>query len=288
MAAGLSAMTGELGLTGIAAAAAGAAAGSVASQLVGMATGNVDKFSWKAVGQSALAAGITAGVGSAITSAVAEGGFMADSAIAPALRAKGATTAIVRAGMGSAVSQAIQGKWSWREVGASTVAGGAGYYAGEAVGRVMQGLDANAVKIAASTGAAVAGSWARSQVMGYSSAETRARLSQAFISGLGQGIGTAISESFASGSRQKPAPTFAQDAAASRSLGFRLPWDLLSIALRPKRDGCGTTRWAPLRIRWQAVWTGLEAASTRSSMVMVERWTRRCLPWARLLCHSVA
>ncbi len=118
---------------------------------------------------------------------------MADSAIAPALRAKGATTAaIVGAGMGSAVSQAIQGKWSWREVGASTVAGGAGYYAGKAVGRVMQGLDANAVKIAASTGAAVAGSWASSQVMGYSSAETRARLSQAFISGLGQGIGDAL------------------------------------------------------------------------------------------------
>ncbi len=100
--------------------------------------------------------------------------------------------------MGSAVSQVIQGKWSWREVGASAVAGGARFYAGDAVGSVMKGLDANVVRIATSTAASVAGSWASSQVLGYSSAETRARVSQAFISGLGQGIGNAIGESLAS------------------------------------------------------------------------------------------
>ncbi len=73
MAAGMSVAIGDFGLAGIAYAAAGATAGSVASQLVGMTTGSVDKFSWKAVGQSALSAGITAGIGSAITAAVAKG-----------------------------------------------------------------------------------------------------------------------------------------------------------------------------------------------------------------------
>ncbi|HEX8029248.1 MAG TPA: LysM peptidoglycan-binding domain-containing protein [Vicinamibacterales bacterium] len=198
MAAGASVMTGAtVGTLGAAAtigiAAAGAAVGSIASQLVGMATGNVDKFSWKAVGQSAFAAGVTAGVGSAITSAVSPGGFMAESSIAPALRAGGATSAMVRAGVGSAVSQAIQGKWSWREVGASTVAAGAGYVAGEAVGSAMNGVDVTMTQVAKGVGASVAGSWASSQVMGYNTAETRARLSQAFISGLAQGIGQALS-----------------------------------------------------------------------------------------------
>lgn len=48
----------------------------------------------------------------------------------------------LRAGLGSAVSLAAQGKWSWREVGASTVSAGAGYYAGQAVSSAMSGVDA--------------------------------------------------------------------------------------------------------------------------------------------------
>ena len=177
----------------IAGAAIGAAVGSIASQVVGMATGNVDKFSWKAVGQSALAAGVTAGVGSYLGAAP---GSTAASSNASTLTK--VSDAVMRAGLNSAVTQAIQGEWSWREVGAATISAGAGYAAGQAVSAAMSGVDANLARIAMGAGSAVAGAWASSQVMGYNSAETRARLSQAFISGLGQGIGSAIGDSIAS------------------------------------------------------------------------------------------
>ncbi|HEX8029263.1 MAG TPA: LysM peptidoglycan-binding domain-containing protein [Vicinamibacterales bacterium] len=186
------AMSAGLGVAVAAGAAIGAAVGSIASQVVGMATGNVDKFSWKAVGQSAVSAGITAGVGSALNAAAGTGGILNGTGVGSLVQAGGAGGAMVKAGVGSAVSQAIQGKWNWREVGASTVSASAGYYAGQAVGAVMQGIDASVARIAASAGAAVAGSWASSQVMGYNTAETRARLGQAFISGLGQGIGESL------------------------------------------------------------------------------------------------
>ncbi|HEY1399376.1 LysM peptidoglycan-binding domain-containing protein [Roseateles sp.] len=192
MAAGASVMAGELGLAGIAYAAAGAAVGSIASQAVGMATGNVDKFSWNAVGQSALSAGITAGVGSVLSNAVSAGGVLNGTPVGDFLNSSKMASAMVRAGVGSAVSQVVQGKWSWREVGASTVAGGAGYLAGEAVGSVMSGFDPTVTKVAVGAAAGVAGSWASSQVMGYNSAQTRARLGQAFLSGLGNGIAGSI------------------------------------------------------------------------------------------------
>ena len=173
----------------IAGAAIGAAVGSIASQVVGMATGNVDKFSWKAVGQSALAAGVTAGVGSYLGAAP---GSTAASSNASTLTK--VSDAVMRAGLNSAVTQAIQGKWSWREVGAASVSAGAGYFAGQAVSDVMKGADASVTRIAASAGAAVGASWASSQIMGYNSAETRARLSQAFISGVGQGLAGLITD----------------------------------------------------------------------------------------------
>ncbi|WP_431256773.1 hypothetical protein ACQ86G_18985 [Roseateles chitinivorans] len=179
----------------VASAAIGAAVGSIASQVVGMATGNVDKFSWRAVGQSAVSAGITAGVGSALTAASGAGGVLNNTAVGRMVAAGQEGAAMLRAGIGSAVSLAAQGQWSWREVAASTVSAGAGYAAGQAVSAVMSGVDANIVRVASAAGAAAAGSWASSQVMGYNSAETRARLSQAFISGLGQGIANAFTAS---------------------------------------------------------------------------------------------
>lgn len=54
---------------GVATAAVAAAVGSVVSQGVGMALGVQDKFSWSAVGTSALAAGVTYGVGEGLGAA---------------------------------------------------------------------------------------------------------------------------------------------------------------------------------------------------------------------------
>lgn len=124
----------------VASAAIGAAVGSIASQVVGMATGNVDKFSWRAVGQLAFSAGITAGVGSALTAASATVGVLNNTAVGRMVTVGQEGSAMLRAGLGSAVSLAAQGKWSWREVGASTVSAGAGYYAGQAVSSAMSGV----------------------------------------------------------------------------------------------------------------------------------------------------
>lgn len=194
------AVMGFIGATGttatIGAAAVSAALGAAASQAAGMVTGDVDKFSWKAVGQAALSAGVAAGVSSAISSAASSTGTassVSESAKWLGGRTLGATMA--RTAISSAVTQAIQGKWSWREVGASAVSAGAGYQAGLALQSVGQGMQgAEAIKNALGS---TVGAWASSQVMGYNSAETRARLSQAFISGLGQGIGNAIGDSIA-------------------------------------------------------------------------------------------
>ncbi|SEL60215.1 hypothetical protein SAMN05216359_1125 [Roseateles sp. YR242] len=100
-----------------------------------MAIGNVEKFSWSAVGQSALAAGVSAGVAYYVPPI---GGASAAASTANAANAAATVipnfpTTLMRAGLSSAVTQAVQGKWSWREVGASVVSAGAGYYAGQAM-----------------------------------------------------------------------------------------------------------------------------------------------------------
>ena len=53
------------GLAAVGAAAIGGAVGSIASQAVGMLTGDVQRFSWRGVATSALTAGVGAGVGAA-------------------------------------------------------------------------------------------------------------------------------------------------------------------------------------------------------------------------------
>ena len=214
----------------VAGAAIGAAAGSIASQVVGMATGNVEKFSWKAVGQSARAAGITAGVGSYFGPAPG-----ATSATANASTLSRVTDAVVRAGVSSAVTQAIQGKWSWREVGAATVSAGAGYFAGQAVADVMSGVDQSLTRFAVSAGAAVGGSWASSQVLGLNTAETRSRLGVAFVSGLAQGMGSVIGESIGNGPSQQPESTFARDHTAREAAAD--PYGLEDFAIRTSSSG---------------------------------------------------
>ncbi len=95
-------------------AAFGAAVGSVASQVVGMAIGTQDSFSWKAVGMAALGGAVTAGVG--------------ELAHGTALGASGTGAAVARAAISNALTQGIavttglQDHFSWRGVAASAVA----------------------------------------------------------------------------------------------------------------------------------------------------------------------
>ncbi|HEY8356841.1 MAG TPA: LysM peptidoglycan-binding domain-containing protein [Ramlibacter sp.] len=126
MAAGM----GTLGAGTVASVATGVVAagvGSVASQLVGLATGTIDKFSWKQVASAAIGGGIAAGL-------PASGAFAA-----------GGTGVVARAVAGNALSQGVavavglQDSFSWVRVAASAVGAGLGHAAGPAVANAAGG-----------------------------------------------------------------------------------------------------------------------------------------------------
>lgn len=100
------------------------AAGAVASQLVGMATGNVEKFDWKGVALSALSGAIAAKLPTnfAIPGANEVGNAMVRSAVASALT------------QGVAVATGLQSRFDWRGVAASAVGTGVGQVVGDAIG----------------------------------------------------------------------------------------------------------------------------------------------------------
>ena len=119
---GATGLTAAIGATAAAVVGGGiaAAAGSIISQGVGLATGIQDKFSWKAVGLSALSAGVGAGVGQ--IAGLAGKGFLAGAA-------RGALGNAVTQGVATATG--LQSKFDW-----------AGVAVGAAVGGTVSGLGA--------------------------------------------------------------------------------------------------------------------------------------------------
>lgn len=142
MQAGVAALTGA-GTVSAAGLAAAAAAGSVVSQVVGIAIGAQESFSWKAVGLAALSAGVTAGVGSVVDFSSTLGGF---------------GNLVARAAIGNVITQGIsvatglQKSFDWKGVAGAAVgtAVGAGVssalgeYAGGLIGRTVTGIAAGA------------------------------------------------------------------------------------------------------------------------------------------------
>lgn len=108
------------------------AAGSVASQLVGLATGDTDKFSWRSVALSAVGSGVAAGVGTGIAKAV-EG---ATSSAFLAVAAQAAVGNALTQGIG--VVTGLQARFDWRGVAASAVGAGVGSAVGHALGMNAQ------------------------------------------------------------------------------------------------------------------------------------------------------
>jgi len=96
--------------------AAAAAVGSTASQVVGMATGNLKEFSWKQVALSAAGAAVTAGL------PAAQGATAAELALNTALRA--GTANMFTQGIG--VVTGLQESFSWKGVAAATMGAGVG------------------------------------------------------------------------------------------------------------------------------------------------------------------
>jgi len=115
--------TSGLGIAGVGYAALGGAMGSITSQAVGMAMGNVQRFSWRGVATSALTAGVGAGVGAA----------------AQALGWTRTATAVA-SGLGSSVANAgVNGGFSWRQVAANVIGSAVGSAVGNAVGGRLGG-----------------------------------------------------------------------------------------------------------------------------------------------------
>jgi YD repeat-containing protein len=116
---------GGLGVAGsIGVAAAGAAAGSIVSQGIGVATGLQQQFNWKAVGLSAISAGIGQGVGSTnLFAKIGIGDKVFGSAFAGNVLRGGLMDAATQ---GVAVATGLQKKFDWAAVAAAGFANGVG------------------------------------------------------------------------------------------------------------------------------------------------------------------
>jgi LysM repeat protein len=192
MTAGSATLTGAsatLGAVGsMAAAAAAGAVGSIASQLVGKQLGVVDHFSWKAVGQAALGAAVTAGVGEAMNAGTTLATLEKSNEYAKYAMAAG------QAATATAVTDVLHGHWSWREIAASAVGAAAGQSAGKAVGSATSSLGAEVGDFARKIGSGFGSAWAQNQVMATDPNYTRARADSMFIGSLGSAIGDTIAE----------------------------------------------------------------------------------------------
>ncbi|MDO9005753.1 MAG: LysM peptidoglycan-binding domain-containing protein [Aquabacterium sp.] len=149
--------------TGIGAAAVGAAVGSIASQLVGMATGDVQKFSWSAVGRSALTAAVTAGAGVA---ANATGLFAVDAlgkaASFPGMVGQAVVTNVISQGVGTAIG--LQKKFSWTGVASAGLSAAANAGANSLVGSSFSGLGAFGESVARGTIGGIVSGWVDAKV----------------------------------------------------------------------------------------------------------------------------
>ncbi|HSV82081.1 MAG TPA: FG-GAP-like repeat-containing protein [Ramlibacter sp.] len=113
----------------VAAAAAGGAVGSIASQLVGMATGVQERFNWKGVALSALATGVSAGL--AGPSSPLTGGSVGH------VVARAAIGNMATQGIG--VAAGLQKRFDWKGVAAAAAGSFVGQAAGGLIGDAWSG-----------------------------------------------------------------------------------------------------------------------------------------------------
>ena len=157
--------------------AAAAAAASVASQGVGLAIGQIDSFSWKAVGQAAF--------GGAITGGIAAYANTAGSAL-QSLSGTGWVASAGKAALGSAATMALKGDWNWRNVMISAVSAGVGQAVGSVVGGEAWAQAGNGFGARLTSG--LAGSLVARSLTG----GNRASFETVFASTLGNAIGESL------------------------------------------------------------------------------------------------
>jgi hypothetical protein len=117
-------------------AAVGAAAGSIASQVVGLAIGAQDRFSWRQVGLSALGAAVTSGLGSAGVGGKAFNTALGSNYVAAA--ASAAIRSTVTQGLGSALGMQ---SFNWKAVAVSAIAAPLTTAVGELADTALSGWD---------------------------------------------------------------------------------------------------------------------------------------------------
>lgn len=164
--------------------AAAAAAASVASQGVGLAIGQIDSFSWKAVGQAAF--------GGAITGGIAAYANTAGSAL-QSLSGTGWVASAGKAALGSAATMALKGDWNWRNVMISAVSAGVGQAVGSVVGGEAWAQAGNGFGARLTSG--LAGSLVARSLTG----GNRASFATVFASTLGNAIGSSLASSSTQG-----------------------------------------------------------------------------------------
>lgn len=157
----------------IVAGAVAGAAGSIASQVVGLATGVQDKFNWKGVALAAVGGGVSGGLGG--FQGVGGVEFVADQV----------GNRIIQAAVGNALAQGIgvvtglQDRFDWRGVAASAVGAGIGQLVGPKFGYSFEGRLATGLLSGAA--AAVAGGG-------------RVSATQVAIDAFGNALGQSIAE----------------------------------------------------------------------------------------------
>jgi len=131
-----------LSAAGVAAAAVGGAVGSAVGQGIAMATGMQDEFSWRDVGLGALTAAVAAGAGSALGAGAQGGGLIStpEGATSADKFVINMANAAIRSTASSAITQGLEGTWSWRNIAASAAGAAAGYAAGQAGGAAADSL----------------------------------------------------------------------------------------------------------------------------------------------------
>ncbi|RZL03690.1 MAG: RHS repeat protein [Rubrivivax sp.] len=182
----------------IASAAVAGAVGSIASQVVGLVTGDVKKFSWSSVATSAISAAVTAGVGGAVGAANTLAGAMASAAVSNV------------ATQGVLMAVGLQKKFSWTAVAASAAGAGASFGAGE----LLQGAGVNigpngsfGEKLVAGTVKGMAGGWAGAMAR-HEKPDWSAIAAQSFGSALGDAVVGSITKGDGQKAPQKQEPEY--------------------------------------------------------------------------------
>lgn len=169
--------------------ATAAAAGSIASQAVGMAIGQVDEFSWKQVGMSALAGGVTGGL---TPDGAATAGTAAQASTQFSVQAVGRAMVANALSQGIGVAVGLQDRFDWRGVAAA----GVGNAVGQAVGNALS--SSGAFSDLGKFGQSVAQGTVRGFAAGTAAALARGgrvTVQQVAVDAFGNALGDSLAES---------------------------------------------------------------------------------------------